>query len=61
MTPIEQVFMIDIDDALDFEKIMEIFQSGHSRLPVYQKDVDGKKVRADARIRACMAPRRVAE
>eukprot|EP00290_Baffinella_frigidus_P002445 CAMPEP_0180186904 /NCGR_PEP_ID=MMETSP0986-20121125/43239_1 /TAXON_ID=697907 /ORGANISM="non described non described, Strain CCMP2293" /LENGTH=692 /DNA_ID=CAMNT_0022140953 /DNA_START=14 /DNA_END=2093 /DNA_ORIENTATION=+ len=43
MTPIEQVFMVDIDDALDFEKIMEIFQSGHSRVPVFQKDADGKK------------------
>jgi metal transporter CNNM len=36
MTAIQDVFMIDIDDHLNFDLILRIFQSGHSRIPVYQ-------------------------
>ena len=54
MTPIEEVFMIDMDDALDFEKLMEIFQSGHSRVPVYQKDAEGHKVPPPSLESRCM-------
>ena len=28
--------MVDLDDQLNFELILRIFQSGHSRIPVYQ-------------------------
>jgi metal transporter CNNM len=36
MTAIKDVFMIDIDDHLNFDLILRIFQRGHSRIPVYK-------------------------
>lgn len=40
MTPLDDVFMISIDDKLTFELIAEVFKSGFSRIPVYEIDED---------------------
>ena len=37
MTPLRDVFMVDIEAQLNFETILSIFQSGHSRIPVYER------------------------
>lgn len=36
MTPLEQVFMLELNDKLDFETIANIAGHGFSRIPVYQ-------------------------
>ena len=36
MTPLENVFMLEISDRLDFETIAKISQHGFSRIPVYE-------------------------
>ncbi|RHZ56058.1 hypothetical protein Glove_406g112 [Diversispora epigaea] len=36
MTPIDKVFMIPIDTALDFINMRKIYSTGHSRIPVYE-------------------------
>ncbi|CAD5113106.1 DgyrCDS2296 [Dimorphilus gyrociliatus] len=38
MTPLDDVYMIDINRKLDFETLSEINQSGYSRIPVYEGD-----------------------
>ncbi|EDV19706.1 uncharacterized protein TRIADDRAFT_1604, partial [Trichoplax adhaerens] len=38
MTKYEDVFMLEIDSILDFDTIDRIYQSGHSRIPVYEGD-----------------------
>mmetsp|Transcript_39317 Transcript_39317/g.53326 ORF Transcript_39317/g.53326 Transcript_39317/m.53326 type:complete len:655 (-) Transcript_39317:397-2361(-) len=38
MTPVEDVYMINEEDRLDFKKLSEIFQTGFSRIPIYGKD-----------------------
>lgn len=38
MTPLNDVYMIDINRKLDFETLSEINQSGYSRIPVYEGD-----------------------
>ena len=38
MTPIQGVFMIEIEDKLSFTKLSEIFNKGYSRIPVYERD-----------------------
>jgi len=38
MTKIDEVFMLEIDTPLNFEVMCDIFASGHSRIPVFQKD-----------------------
>ena len=38
MTPINNVFMLEIKSILDFKTMMKIAQSGHSRIPVYEGD-----------------------
>mmetsp|Transcript_15239 Transcript_15239/g.40903 ORF Transcript_15239/g.40903 Transcript_15239/m.40903 type:complete len:754 (-) Transcript_15239:80-2341(-) len=35
MTPLPRVFMLELNEILDFETMKAVFQSGHSRLPVY--------------------------
>jgi metal transporter CNNM len=40
MTPVEHVYMISVADKLDYKLIYEIFKSGYSRIPVYEKDRD---------------------
>jgi CBS domain containing-hemolysin-like protein len=36
MTSIEKVFMLDINEHLNFETLMRVFDAGHSRVPIYQ-------------------------
>jgi CBS domain containing-hemolysin-like protein len=36
MTPVDRVFMLDANLLLNFEIMLLIFQSGHSRIPVYE-------------------------
>jgi len=36
MTPTSNVFMISVDDKLNFETIATIFKTGYSRIPVYE-------------------------
>jgi len=36
MTPIKDVFMLECQSKLDFDCLASIFQSGHSRIPIYQ-------------------------
>lgn len=38
MTPIENVFMLELHSCLDFESIAQIAQEGFSRIPVYEGD-----------------------
>ncbi|GMI42670.1 hypothetical protein TrCOL_g2899 [Triparma columacea] len=40
MTPLEDVFMVSIDDKLTFDLVAEIFKSGFSRIPVYEVNED---------------------
>ncbi|KAI0329228.1 DUF21-domain-containing protein [Cubamyces sp. BRFM 1775] len=37
MTPLEKVFMLNIDSKLDFETMKRIGDTGHSRVPVYEE------------------------
>ncbi|KAH9895027.1 hypothetical protein C8Q73DRAFT_692696 [Cubamyces lactineus] len=37
MTPIEKVFMLNIDSKLDFDTMKRIGDTGHSRVPVYEE------------------------
>ena len=38
MSPYESSYIISAADLLNFQKITEIFKSGYSRIPVYEKD-----------------------
>lgn len=38
MTPFEKAYILNAADLLDFKKITEIFRTGFSRIPVYEKD-----------------------
>ncbi|GAM25998.1 hypothetical protein SAMD00019534_091730 [Acytostelium subglobosum LB1] len=38
MTPLEQVFMLDIESKLDINMMTSILENGHSRMPVYEGD-----------------------
>eukprot|EP00189_Rhodosorus_marinus_P011970 CAMPEP_0184742318 /NCGR_PEP_ID=MMETSP0315-20130426/5274_1 /TAXON_ID=101924 /ORGANISM="Rhodosorus marinus, Strain UTEX LB 2760" /LENGTH=404 /DNA_ID=CAMNT_0027213073 /DNA_START=939 /DNA_END=2153 /DNA_ORIENTATION=+ len=38
MTPLSQVFMLEVHQHLDSKNLLLVFQSGHSRIPVYEKD-----------------------
>ncbi|KAK3595841.1 hypothetical protein CHS0354_014663 [Potamilus streckersoni] len=40
MTKIEDVFMIDYNEHLDFETMTEIMRRGYTRIPVYEADRD---------------------
>ncbi|KAH8827209.1 hypothetical protein DL96DRAFT_1605894 [Flagelloscypha sp. PMI_526] len=37
MTPIKEVFMLDIDANLDTETLRNVVETGHSRVPVYEE------------------------
>jgi len=39
MTPLENTFMISVDDRLTFETMATIFKTGYSRIPVYESSV----------------------
>lgn len=36
MTPVETVFMLSVDDKLNFETMAKIFKVGFSRIPIYE-------------------------
>lgn len=38
MTPIANLYSLDVSDVLDVKKMKEIFTSGYSRIPVHDKD-----------------------
>ena len=38
MTPLEKCFMLREDTPLNFEVISQVFQLGHSRIPVYSEN-----------------------
>lgn len=38
MTPIKDVFMLELSEKLDYEVMTMIWEEGHSRVPVYQKE-----------------------
>ncbi|QDZ19691.1 DUF21 domain-containing protein [Chloropicon primus] len=40
MTKLEKVFMIDVQTRLSFETILDIYKSGYTRIPVYEKSRD---------------------
>ena len=37
MTPIDKVFMLSIDTKLDHDTMKKIYDSGHSRVPIYEE------------------------
>ncbi|KAJ3975402.1 DUF21-domain-containing protein [Lentinula raphanica] len=37
MTPLADVFMVHIDDKLDYKLLKQIVETGHSRIPVYEE------------------------
>jgi metal transporter CNNM len=37
MTPIDDVFMLDIESKLDYNLLKKVVESGHSRVPVYEE------------------------
>ncbi|KAJ3787309.1 DUF21-domain-containing protein [Lentinula aff. detonsa] len=37
MTPLSDVFMVHIDDKLDYDLLKQIVESGHSRIPVFEE------------------------
>jgi metal transporter CNNM len=38
MTPVERIFMLSVDDRLNYETMANIFKTGFSRIPVYEVD-----------------------
>uniref|UniRef100_A0A7S2ZMJ9 CNNM transmembrane domain-containing protein n=1 Tax=Rhodosorus marinus TaxID=101924 RepID=A0A7S2ZMJ9_9RHOD len=38
MTPLSKVFMLEVHEHLDSKNLLLVFQSGHSRIPVYERD-----------------------
>lgn len=40
MTPLENTFMLSVDEKLSFETIATIFKTGYSRIPVYEVSVN---------------------
>ena len=40
MTPIENVYMLEIHTILDHKTLHEIYQKGFSRIPIYEKYKD---------------------
>jgi len=39
MTPLENTFMINVEDKLNFDTMSKIFKTGYSRIPIYEVDV----------------------
>ncbi|KAJ7072531.1 hypothetical protein C8F01DRAFT_1104276 [Mycena amicta] len=60
MTPIENVFMVDIESRLDYDLLKKIVASGHSRIPVYEEVDAPVSVRvADKSVKPAEAPKKV--
>lgn len=38
MTPIEEVYMLDVNTVIDREILKEIYTKGYSRIPVFDRD-----------------------
>jgi metal transporter CNNM len=38
MTPVDRIFMLSVDDRLNYETMASIFKSGYSRIPIYEVD-----------------------
>ena len=38
MTPIDEVYMLDVHTVIDREILKEIYTKGYSRIPVYDRD-----------------------
>ena len=36
MKPIDELFMLDINSKLDYTTLKEIYDSGYSRIPIYE-------------------------
>ena len=36
MTPLQNTFMLSVDEKLSFETIATIFKTGYSRIPIYE-------------------------
>jgi len=39
MTPLENTFMIDVEDKLNFDTMSKIFKTGYSRIPIFELSV----------------------
>ena len=40
MTPLDQVYMLDIDSTVDKDLLRSIYSQGYSRIPVFQERRD---------------------
>ena len=38
MTPVERIFMLSVDDRLNYETMARIFKTGFSRIPIFEVD-----------------------
>ena len=38
MTPMDKVYMVEASVRLNFEHMMDIYKSGYTRIPVYERD-----------------------
>ena len=45
MTKIQDVFWLDENATLNFDVLTQIFKSGHSRIPIMRKSIDGNDLR----------------
>lgn len=40
MTALDHCFMLNVDTQLDYETLVAVLESGHSRIPVYEDTLD---------------------
>ncbi|KAF7321454.1 CNNM transmembrane domain-containing protein [Mycena kentingensis (nom. inval.)] len=60
MTPIEEVFMLDIEARLDYDLLKQVVATGHSRIPVFEEVDAPVTVRvADAKVKPAQPPKKV--
>eukprot|EP00548_Thalassiothrix_antarctica_P004249 CAMPEP_0194151902 /NCGR_PEP_ID=MMETSP0152-20130528/49959_1 /TAXON_ID=1049557 /ORGANISM="Thalassiothrix antarctica, Strain L6-D1" /LENGTH=152 /DNA_ID=CAMNT_0038856023 /DNA_START=13 /DNA_END=467 /DNA_ORIENTATION=+ len=46
LTPLKDVFAVPSDTILDEEKIIDIYSSGYSRVPIFEKRTDDSSIRS---------------